>query len=77
MTTCLGKSSSFALLSEFFVKYGGVQCICLIYRPRGYKKIFMLNSVEHDILIAHKYKYIKIFGSFLAQISLECYFPRS
>ena len=25
-------------------------------RPRGYKTFFMLNSVEHEILNAHKYK---------------------
>ena len=25
-------------------------------RPRGYKTYFMLNSVEHEILNAHKYK---------------------
>ena len=43
-------------------------------RPRGYKTIFMLNSVEHKILNAHKCKNIKKFGSFSAQISLECYF---
>ena len=27
-------------------------------RGRGYKKIFMLNSVEHEVLNAHKYKNI-------------------
>ena len=43
-------------------------------RPRGYKTFSMLNSVEHKILNAHKYKIIKKFGSFSAQISLECYF---
>ena len=31
-------------------------------RPRGYKFFFMLNSVEHAILNAHKYKNIKKFG---------------
>ena len=40
------------------------------------KTFFMLNSVEHVILNAHEYKSIKKFD-FLAQISLECYFPRS
>ena len=25
-------------------------------RPRGYKTFFMLNSIEHEILTAHKYK---------------------
>ena len=37
-------------------------------------KIFMLSSAEHEILNAHKYKNIKKFGIFLAQVSLECYF---
>ena len=43
--------------------------------PRGYKTFFMLNSIKHEILNAHKYKTIKIFSSFQAQIPLECYFP--
>ena len=30
--------------------------------PRGYKTFFMLNSVEHEILNAHKYKNIKKLG---------------
>ena len=34
----------------------------------------MLNSAEHEILNAHKYKNIKKFCIFQAQISLECYF---
>ena len=42
--------------------------------PRGYKTFFVLNSVEHEILNAHKYKNIKKFGLFKAQLSLECYF---
>ena len=29
---------------------------------QGYKTFFMLNSVEHKILNAHKYKNIKKFG---------------
>ena len=45
--------------------------------PRGYKTFSMLNSVEHEILNAHKYKKIKKFGFFQAQLSLECYFSRS
>ena len=44
--------------------------------PRGYTTFFMLNSVEHEILNAHKYKNIKK-GSFLAQNSPECYFSCS
>ena len=34
----------------------------------------MLNSFEHEVLNAHKYKIIKKFGFFKVQISLECYF---
>ena len=45
-------------------------------RPRGYKTFFVLNSVEHEILNDHKYKNIKKFGLFKAQLSLECYFSR-
>ena len=45
--------------------------------PRGYKTFFVLNSVEHEILNAHKCKNIKKFGLFKAQLSLECYFSRS
>ena len=41
---------------------------------RGYKRIFMLNSAEHEILNAHKYKNIVKFSILQAQISLECYF---
>ena len=33
-------------------------------RPRGYKTFFMLNSVEHEIVNAHKYKNIQKFGLF-------------
>ena len=31
----------------------------MFIRPRGYKTFFMLNSAEHEILNAHKYKNIK------------------
>ena len=30
--------------------------------PRGYKTVFVLNSAEHEILNAHKYKNIKKFS---------------
>ena len=46
-------------------------------RPRGNKTFFMLNSVEHEILNAHKCENIKKFSSLQAQIGLECYFPCS
>ena len=51
--------------------------IVFVSRPRGYKTFFMLNSTEHERSNAHKYKNIKKFCIFQAQISLECYFPRS
>ena len=44
---------------------------------RGYKTFFVLNLVEHEISNAHKYKNIKKFSVFKAQLSLDCYFPRS
>ena len=46
-------------------------------RSRGHKTFFMLNSVEHEILNAHKYINIKKFSFFEAQMSLECYFSCS
>ena len=45
--------------------------------PGGYKTFFILNSVEHKILNAHKYKNIKKFAFFQTQIRRECYFSRS
>ena len=53
------------------------EMLLLSPRPRGYKTFFMLNSFEHEILNAPKYKDIKKFGFFKAQINLECYFSRS
>ena len=38
--------------------------------PRGYKAFSMLNSAEHEISVAHKYKNIK-------KYSIECYFSCS
>ena len=46
-------------------------------RPQGYKTFFVLNSVEHEIINAPKYKNVKKFGHFKDQLSLECYFSRS
>ena len=45
--------------------------------PRGYKTFFMLSSAEHKIINAHKYKNIKKYSFFQAQISLECSFSCS
>ena len=48
------------------------------YRSQVYiKKKNMLNSAEHEILNALKYKNMKKFSFFQAQISLECYFSNS
>ena len=41
---------------------------------RGYKTFFVLNSVEHEISNAHKYKNIKTFSICQAQIRGEGYF---
>ena len=46
-------------------------------RHRGYKKIFMLNSAEQEILNALTYKNIEKCSFFQAQISLESYFSCS
>ena len=46
-------------------------------RARGYKTYFILNSIEHKILIVRKYENTKKFSIFRAQISLECYFSCS
>ena len=46
-------------------------------RAGGYKTFFMLNSVEHEILNAHKYKNIKKFSFFQILVSGECYFSCS
>ena len=53
------------------------QTVKIQIRPRVYKKVFMLNSAEHEILYAHKYKNINKFSFFQAQISLEHYFSSS
>ena len=39
----------------------------------SYKTFSMLNSAEREILNDHKYKYIKKFSFYQAQISLKCY----
>ena len=44
---------------------------------QGYNTFFILNSAEHEILSAHKYKNIKKLSIFQAQIGLECYFSCS
>ena len=56
--------------SKTIVKYNS-DILSVLTRPRGYKTFFVLNSVEHEILNAHKYKNIKKFGLFKAQLSLE------
>ena len=40
----------------FFKKssFGKRKCLCNMFRPRGYKEIFMLISAEHEFFPAHK-----------------------
>ena len=66
----------FININSYFINMTFV-VVLQVARPRGYKTFFVLNSVEHEILNAHKYKNIKKFGLFKAQLSLECYFSRS
>ena len=48
----------------------------LISRPRGYKTFLMLNSVEHEILNAHKYKkYQEIWFILGSDIHKMLFFP--
>ena len=63
----------------WFIKANGVHhsSLFLKIRARGYKICFMLNSVEHEILNAHKYKNITKLSFFQTQISRECYFSCS
>ena len=39
--------------------YYNVLLLSAVSWPRGYKQNFMLNSAEHELLNAHKYKSIK------------------
>ena len=48
-----------------------------ITRARGHNTFFMLNSFEHEILNAYKYKDIKKLSISQAQISLKCCFSCS
>ena len=45
--------------------------------PEVIKTFSMLSSTEHGISNAHKFKYIKKFSLFVAQISLDRYFSCS
>ena len=44
-------------------------------RARGYKTFFVLHSVEHEILNAHKYEGIKKFGFLGSDKPRMLYFP--
>ena len=59
----------------FLFKLAAVKGSVRLIRPREYIIFFMLNSAEHVILYVHKYKSIKKFSIFQAQISLQHYFP--
>ena len=57
------------LVTLFLVKSGE-------FRPRRYKTFFMLDSVEHEILNAHKYK-ISRNSAFLGSDKSRMLFSRS
>ena len=46
------------------------------HQARGYETFFMLNSVEHEILNAHKYKKISRNSAFLgSDMPRKLFFP--
>ena len=67
--------TSFSVVFHSYQDDGKVIMKGCVHWARGYKTFFMLNSVENEILNAHKYNNIKKFSLYSAQISLECYFP--
>ena len=71
------KAKSASFFRGIQKKHPFVVVTALATRSRGYKTFFMLNSIEHEILNAHKYKKVKKFCFLQAQIRLECYFSRS
>ena len=60
------KTSTEQEIFQIYWTYVGVckPLLWLVDWPWGYKTFFKLNSVEHEILNAHKYKNIKKFGFF-------------
>ena len=72
------KSVFFTSSSRARARYWSVKLWTCIYyhrpiiRSPSYEKKIMLNSAEHEILNARKYKNIKKFSLFQAQISLQC-----
>ena len=50
--------------------FAGCTCTLQHVRPRGYKTFFMLNSAEHEICPANKYKITNIcYSSVVARLS--------
>ena len=43
-----------AFLSAIGLQERGCSCVAILSWSRGYKKIFMLNSIEHEIFPAPK-----------------------
>ena len=60
-----------AISIYFFLHY---YSLINMKNSRDYKTFFMPNSAKHEILNAPKYKNIKKFSIFQAQISLESFF---
>ena len=43
-------------ISRTYIFFDFIAIVTIKFRPRGYKTFFILNSVEHEIVNAHKYK---------------------
>ena len=56
--TVLGANDRVFEVDEEAISRTGTHTVLNI-KSQGYKKSFMLNSAEHEILNAHKYKNIK------------------
>ena len=65
--------SGFSLYVVFIIFFTNL----MIGSGSGVVKMFMLRLAEHEILNAHKYKNIKKFSIFQAEVSAECYFSCS
>ena len=63
--------SVYAMKLIFFRDASQTKIFIDFFWPQGYKKNFMLNSAEHEISNAHKYKSTKKGSFFQAQVSSE------
>ena len=56
LTMCVGVAGVGG--GQRFQRSGVIYFLNFVAWPQGYKTIFMLNTVEHEILNAHEYKKI-------------------